>query len=137
MLKKLFSIGLVVLLFHAGNSLFIHDLVRASQSDPAAEKVKASVAKRGTGPKAKVTVKLKDKTKLKGYISNASGDSFTLSDSKTGQVRTLAYSDVAEVKKQGGLSLGAKIGIGVGAGVGVLALLYAIGCGGDRGGYAC
>jgi hypothetical protein len=128
MLKKLFSIGLVVLLFHAGNSLFIHDLVRASQTDPASEKVKASVAKRGTGPKAKVTVKLKDKTRLKGYISNASGDSFTLSDSKTGQVRTLAYSDVAEVKKQGGLSLGAKIGIGVGIGLGALALTYAIAC---------
>jgi hypothetical protein len=128
MLKKLFSIGLVVLLYHAGNSLFIHDLVRASQTDPASEKVKASVAKRGTGPKAKVTVKLKDKTRLKGYISNASGDSFTLSDSKTGQVRTLAYSDVAEVKKQGGLSLGAKIGIGVGIGLGALALTYAIAC---------
>jgi len=127
MLKKLFSIGLVVLLFHAGNSLFIHDLARA-QSDPAAEKIKAAVAKHGTGPKAKVTVKLKDKTKLKGYISNAGGDSFTLSDSKTGQARTLAYSDVAEVKKQGGMSLAAKIGIGVGAGLGALALTYAIAC---------
>ncbi len=136
MLKKLFSIGLVVLLFHAGNSLLIHD-ARANQNDASSDKVKASVAKRGTGPKAKVTVKLKDQTKLKGYISNASGDSFTLSDSKTGQPRTLAYSDVAEVKKQGGLSLAAKIGIGVGAGVGALALLYVIGCAGDNGGYAC
>src|SRR5215510_5092366 len=126
MLKRLFSIGLAVLLFHAGNSLLIHDVARASQGDAAAAKVKAAVAKRGTGPKAKVTVKLKDKTRLKGYISNASGDSFTLSDSKTGQTKTLAYSDVAEVKKQGGLSLAAKIGIGVG--VGVLALTYAIGC---------
>ena len=128
MLKKLFSISLALLLFHAGNSLFIHDIVRASQTDPAAEKVKAAVAKRGTGPKAKVTVKLKDKTKLKGYISNTTGDSFPLSDSKTGQFRTLAYSDVLEVKKQGGMSLAAKIGIGVGAGLGALALTYAIAC---------
>ena len=136
MLKRLFSISLVVLLFHAGNSLLIHDVARA-QSDAASDKVKAEVAKRGTGPKAKVTVKLKDRTKLKGYISNASADSFTLSDSETGQLRTLAYSDVSEVKKQGGMSLAAKIGIGLGAGVGALALLYAIGCSGDRGGYAC
>lgn len=128
MLKRLFSIGLVVLLFHAGNSLLIHDVAQANQSDAASDKVKAAVAKRGTGPKAKVTVKLKDNSKLKGYISNAAGDSFTLSDSKTGQVRTLAYSDVAEVKKQGGMSLAAKIGIGVGAGVGALGLLYLIGC---------
>lgn len=127
MLKRLFSIGLVVLLFHAGNSLLIHD-ASANQNDAASDKVKANVAKRGTGPKAKVTVKLKDRTKLKGYISNASGDSFTLSDSKTGQTRTLAYNDVAEVKKQGGLSLAAKIGIGVGIGVGALGLIYVIGC---------
>ena len=136
MWKRLFSIGLVVLLFHAGNSLLIHDVARA-QSNAASDKVKAEVAKRGTGTKAKVTVKLKDKTTLKGYISNASGDSFTLSDSKTGQARTLAYRDVAEVKKQGGLSLPAKIGIGVGIGVGVLALVFVIGCAGDNGGYAC
>jgi hypothetical protein len=128
MLKRLFSIGLVVLLFHAGNSLLILDVARANQVDAASEKVKAQVAKRGTGPKAKVTVKLKDQTRLKGYISNASGDSFSLSDAKTGQVKTLAYSDVAEVKKQGGMSLPAKIGIGVGVSVGVLGLLYAIGC---------
>ena len=136
MLKRLFSIGLVVLLFHAGNSLLIHDIARA-QSDAVSDKVKAEVAKRGTGPKAKVTVKLKDRTKLKGYISNASGDSFTLSDSKTGQGRTLAYSDVAEVKKQGGMSLAAKIGIGVGIGVGALALFVAIGCATNDSGYVC
>jgi len=128
MLKKLFSIGLVVLLFHAGNSLLINDVAWAYQNDVALAKVKAAVAKRGTGPKAKVTVKLKDQTRLKGYISNAGDNSFTLSDSKTGQVRTLAYSDVAEVKKQGGMSLPAKIGIGVGAGVLALGLFYLIGC---------
>ena len=136
MWKKLFSLALVMLLCHAGNALLVGN-ASAGQGGTVDDKVKASVAKRGTGPKAKVTVKLKDKTKLKGYISSASSDSFSLSDSETGQVRTLAYSDVAEVKKQGGLSLAAKIGIGVGAGVGALALLYAIGCSGDRGGYAC
>lgn len=136
MLKRLFSIGLVVLLFHAGNSLLIHDVARA-QSDAASDKVKAEVAKRGTGTKAKVTVKLKDKTTLKGYISSASGDSFTLSDSKTGQVRTLAYSDVAEVKKQGGMSLAAKIGIGVGITVAALAAVIAIGCATNDDGYVC
>jgi phage tail sheath gpL-like len=128
MLKRLFSIALAALLFHAGNSLLLNDVAWALQRDAAAEKVKAAVAKRGTGPKAKVTVKLKDKTKLKGYISNAGGDSFTLSETKTGQARTFAYSDVAEVKKQGGMSLAAKIGIGVGAGIGALGLTYLIAC---------
>jgi len=136
MSKKFFSIVLVALLLHASDSLLIRN-VSAGQGGTVADKVKTFVTRRGTGPKAKVTVKLKDNTKLKGYISDAGSDSFTLSDSKTGQLRTLAYSDVAEVKKPGGLSLGAKIGIGVGIGVGALALLYVIGCGGDRGGFAC
>lgn len=129
MLKRLFSFALVVLLvFVASESLILHDVARAGQSDPAAQKVKADVAKRGTGPKAKVTVKLKDNTKLKGYISDASNDSFTLADAKSGQMRTLAYQDVTDVKKPGGLSWPAKIGIGVGIGVGVLAIAYGVAC---------
>ena len=136
MWKKLFSLALVMLLCHAGDGLLVRN-VGAGQGGTVEDKVKAEVAKRGTGTKAKVTVKLKDKTELKGYISNASGDSFTLSDSKTGQVRTLAYSDVAEVKKQGGLSLDAKIGIGVGVTVGALALVIAIGCATNDDGYVC
>ena len=61
--------------------------------------VRTQVAKIGTGEKAKVHVKLQDQTKLKGYISDASQDSFTVVDSKTG-ARTVAYSDVSEVRKQ-------------------------------------
>ena len=136
MWKKLFSLALVVLLLHASDSLLMQN-VSASQGGSASDKVKTFVAQRGTGPKAKVTVKLKDNTKLKGYISDAGNDSFTLSDSKTGQARTLAYSDVAEVKKAGGLSLAAKIGIGVGIGVGALALFFAIGCSVNNDGYIC
>ena len=131
MWRKLFSLALVVLLCHAADVLLVRN-VRACQGGTIDDKVKAFVAKRGTGPKAKVTVKLKDKTKLKGYISQAGNDSFTLADSKTGQLRTLNYQDVAEVKKPGGLPLVAKIGIGVGAVIGVLALLYVIGCGDDE-----
>lgn len=63
------------------------------------EKVRAQVAKIGTGEKAKVHVKLQDNTRLKGYIRDSAQDSFTVVDSKTG-VRTLAYADVTEVRKQ-------------------------------------
>jgi len=130
MLKKLSSFGLVVLLLHGVNATPNLAAARTAQGKPPVEKVKASVAKR-VGKKSRVTVKLQDGSKLKGYISEAGGNSFTLSDSKTGQTRTLAYLDVVQVKKQGGLSLAAKIGIGVGITVGTLALLYGIACGND------
>jgi hypothetical protein len=131
MLKRLLSLSLVVLLLHAVNAMPILAAAQTGRGESPVEKVKADVARRGLGKKARVTVKLQDGSKLKGYISQAGEDSFTLIDARTGQTRALAYRDVTQVKKQGGLSLGAKIGIGLGIAVGGLALLYGIGCGND------
>lgn len=70
--------------------------------DADAAKARARVARLGVGRDARVEVKLQDGTKLKGYISAADQDSFTVTDSKTGVTATAAYADVAEVKKSGG-----------------------------------
>jgi hypothetical protein len=121
----------MVLLLHAVLAMPILAVAKTVQVESRVEKVKADVARRGTGKKVRVTVKLQDGSKLKGYISQAEDGSFTLTDSKTGQDRTLAYRDVAQVKKQGGMSVGAKLGIGLGIAVGALALVYVIGCGND------
>jgi hypothetical protein len=124
-MSKLLSLISVFLLLHAAHAVPIRAYAQAGRGDARVEKVKASVAKR-TGKKSRVTVKLQDGSKLKGQISQAGEDSFTLTDSKTAQTRTLAYRDVAEVKGQG-LSLSTKILIGVGIGVGVLVIIVAIG----------
>ena len=128
MLKRLVALGMAALLLHAADVTPSPTLARTSQSEQKAAKVKADVARRGTGEKARVVVRLLDGSKLKGHVSQAGNDSFTLTDSGSGQARTLSYSEVAQVKKPGGLPLGAKIGIGMGALVGVLALVYAAGC---------
>ena len=85
-------------------------------------KVKALVAKRGTGEKARIAVKLQDKREVKGFISQSSEDDFVVNDQKTGAKTTIAYRDVSQVKGKG-LPLAAKIGIGVGIGVVVLAIV--------------
>jgi hypothetical protein len=131
MLKKLVSLSLAALLLSAINARVAFAVAPTKQKETQVEKVKADVAKYSLGKRPRVTVKLQDGSKLKGNISEAKEDSFTLSDSKTGQTRTLAYADVVEVKKQGGLSLMAKVGIGLAITVGALALLYGIGCGND------
>lgn len=82
-------------------------------------KVKANVVKRGTGERSRITVKLQNGTKLKGYISQTGEESFVVTDSRTGQASTVAYRDVAQIKGRGGLSTAAKVGIGVGIGVAV------------------
>jgi len=91
-----------------------------------AEKVKTQVAKLGTGPDARVEVKLRDKTKLKGHISEVGDESFAVVDAKTGSATTVFYSHVKQVKGNN-LSTGAAIAIGIGIGVAIVFLLAYIG----------
>lgn len=65
----------------------------------ATEKIRSSVQKIGVGGNARVDVKLRDNTQLKGYISDASQDSFTVVDNRTGARNTVFYADASSVKK--------------------------------------
>jgi hypothetical protein len=87
-----------------------------------AQKVKTELAKLGTGPNARVELKLRDKTKLKGYISEVSDGSFVVVDDKTGSAETVTYPQVKQVKGNN-LATGWKICIGVGIFIGILLLL--------------
>lgn len=66
-----------------------------------AERARATVQKLGVGPKSRVEVKMQDGARLKGSISAADEDAFTVTDAKTGVPRTVAYADVARVKEAG------------------------------------
>ena len=83
-----------------------------------ASKIKAQIQKRGTGEKATVKITLRDRTEMKGYISQIDADSFQVTDKKTGKVSTVSYDSVDRVRG-GGLSRGAKIAIWIGVGAGV------------------
>ena len=83
-----------------------------------ASKIKAQIQKRGTGEKATVKITLRDRTEVKGYISQIDADSFQLTDKKTGKASTLTYDAVDRVRG-GGLSRGTKIAIWVGVGAAV------------------
>lgn len=95
-----------------------------STVDSELERVKIEVRKRGTGPESKVTVKLKDGMKLRGYISQILDDSFDLTDPKSKQPTTIPYRDVAKVKRQG-WSSGAKMALGIGIGTAVVIAVVA------------
>ena len=85
------------------------------------EKLKAGILKLGTGPEARVEVKLRDKTKLSGYISEANETSFAVT-SANGAKAVVAYPDVAQVKGNN-LSTGKKFAIAAVI-VGALAIIY-------------
>ena len=87
---------------------------QSAMFDAQASKARAKVESLGNN--ARVEVKLRDTTKVKGNISALTPDSFTVTDAKTGTTNTVAYADVAEVKKPGsGLSTRSWIIIGAAA----------------------
>jgi len=93
------------------------------------EKVRVNIAKLGTGNHALIALKLKDKTKVAGYISEVHADSFVVVHPKFGTVTSVNYADVAQAKGNN-LSTGAKIaiGIGIGAAAVLIILLIYISC---------
>jgi len=76
-----------------------------------AEEVRAAVASLGAGPDARVEVRLRDKTKLKGYVSRADEDGFVVVNARTGAATQVAYPQVKKVKGHN-LSTGDKILLG-------------------------
>ena len=120
MLRNTLLLVLVVSLLHTG----VAKGFAGSDEDESRgiAKAKAQVAKRGTGEKARVTVKLRDQKEVKGFVAQAGDDDFVVADGKTGARTTIAYREVSDVKARK-FPLAAKIGIGVGVGAVVLALV--------------
>ncbi len=113
MFKKLLSFVLLGLLVLGGFSQPVAASTNPEKEAQFVEKVRAGIAKLGTGTEARVEVKLRDKRKLKGYIGEAGADSFTVIDAKTGVATAVPYPQVKGVKGNN-LSEGARIAIVVG-----------------------
>ena len=96
----------------------------ASKTQPA-EKIKTEVERRGTGEKSRVKVRLRDKTEVKGYISQIDASSFEVTEEKTGKVMTLAYADVEKVGGRG-MSRNTKTVIFIGVGVAAAGIILGI-----------
>jgi hypothetical protein len=126
MIRKVLSVLLVGLLIQLACAYPVFANTDSRKDFERAEKVKAGIAKLGTGPDARVKIKLRDKTKLEGYVSDAGPDQFTVTDFKSGATTSVEYLQVKQAKGNN-LSTGAKIAIGVGIGVGItLLVIYLI-----------
>jgi hypothetical protein len=63
-----------------------------------AQKIKNLVFKSSVGPGNDIEVKLKDKTKVSGYLSEVTDDYFVVTDAKTGAKTTVEYGQVEKVR---------------------------------------
>ena len=115
MFKRTFAIMISVMLLLTA---FGFKSVRAQSAtdQQGADRIRARVQKIGVGQNARVDVKLRDGTQLKGYINDADQDSFTVVKSKTGSSKSVSYADTSSVKKAGG-GLSTKTWIIIGAAV--------------------
>lgn len=123
MFKK--SLSLVLIGALAFTLAAVPSVTARSKEEQAAQfaaKVQAGIARLGVGRDTRVEVKLRDKTKLKGYLSEVTADTFAVTDLKTGATTTVAYPEITQVKGNN-LSTGAIIAISVAAAVGVTLLV--------------
>lgn len=116
---SLIFVGLVLNLF------FFHTTVTAgTKEEKFAVKVKAGIEKIGVGKESRVKVKLKDGSKIEGYVSKIADDSFTVVNEKNNAVIEIQYSKARQIKGNN-LSTGAAIAIGVGLAV-LLGIIVAL-----------
>ena len=121
MFKKLLSLVLVGLLAQAASAPAVARTPTGKEAR-FAERVRQGIAKLGVGPQARVKVKLRDKTELEGYVSDARDDHFVVADAKTGATSNVPYPQVKQVKGHN-LSTRAKVAIGVGIAAAVIIVI--------------
>jgi hypothetical protein len=99
LLKKNISIMLLAVITALG---FLSPLSTHAQTSTDQAKIRSKVQALGVNPDKKIEVKLRDTTKVKGYITSVNQDNFIVSNTATNTPETIAYSDVVDIKKSGG-----------------------------------
>lgn len=121
MYRKLLSLTLAGLLTTAITSVPISAQTQATAKPSHAEEMKAKVLRIGVG-RARVSVKLRNHMKLKGFIGQITDDGFSVVDPKSGTVTPVPYKEVLEVKNINRSAL-LRLGILAGTMVGLAVLL--------------
>lgn len=127
-MKKYVSLMLVVVIFmtFSGGEVLAQTQTQTDTEAQRAEHVRSEIARLGTGPDARIKLKLLDKRKVEGYVSEAGADTFIVVNPKSGVATTVAYPQVGTAKGNN-LSEGAKIVITVGISIALTILLYKYG----------
>lgn len=98
MLEKLCSLMFAALLMHTACAAHVRAQSPSRKDEQHANKIMRNILKLGTGPEARVMVKLRDKTVLVGFINTSGQDSFNMTDQMTGKLATVEYAQVKEVR---------------------------------------
>lgn len=102
-------------------------LAQQLSADPSVVKIKTDIARRLRDEKTTVTVRLRNGSEVKGRITEAAENMFTVKEKKNGTRRDISYADVMKVNGRS-LSKGAKFGIitGIVAGAFIIGALISL-----------
>lgn len=125
MFRKFLSLVLMTAIF-GGGIVASAATPKTGDDEKRAEKVRTEIRKLGIGPDAQIKLKLRDKTKLEGYVSEANETDFTVVSSHNGAATTVAYPQVGQARGNN-LNGGVKIAIGIGIAVALTYLVYKYG----------
>lgn len=133
MFRKCLSLILSIIFICTTSGVAVLARQKTDGKPTEAEKIKRKVLARGTGVGARVRVKLRDGSKVKGYINEAATEHFVVvrTDERSGQTVRIDYREAKELKGYGkGLSsdtkeavVGTVVAVGVAVGAVVLFLL--------------
>jgi hypothetical protein len=98
MFGKLTCLALAIALLIAPVSATPQHEKQSDEQTRQIEKIRTIVYKIGEGPDARVTVKLRDNTRLKGYIRESGEDYLIVREPESGKTTRIEYAQVAEVK---------------------------------------
>jgi hypothetical protein len=98
MLKKFLAMTLACSLFSVVVARPTYGGTKKGEDASSAEKLKRGLSSLGTGESVRVKVRLRDKTKLRGYVSQVEEDGFVVTDPDAGVSRRVAFADVAQIK---------------------------------------
>ena len=102
-------------------------LAQERLTDKSVAEIRTMIARRLRDEKTNVIVRLRNGSELKGRITQAAENMFTLRENNTGTNRHISYEDVMKLKGRG-LSKGAKFGIltGILAGAVIIGALVSL-----------
>ena len=133
MFRKCFSLILACIFLCTTSGVSVGAQQKTDGKPSEAEKIKRKVLARGTGVEARVRVKLRDGSKIRGYVNEAAAEHFVVvrTDEQIGQSVRIDYREAKELKGYGkGLSsdrknalIGTAVAVGVSVGAVFLFLL--------------
>jgi hypothetical protein len=127
MFKKYVALLLMTLVFNLSSPVFVSaQKAPDEKAQKRAAKIKAEIAKIGTGPTARVNIKLTNGSKISGYVSKINDSSFVIVSDQSGAATEVEYTDATTFSRyRKRLSPVAQAAIAIGAAFGIFLLICA------------